>query len=214
LPAHFSISSPLDLVDGVVRVAEPGKSGTNGAPEVSEYVSPFQLQQGDSSQLIDFCDRTTTLAQATIEGRINVLLAPREVLLGIPGLSPEQVDQILNARTQDTADAATRRHAVWLLTEGLIDRATMQRIWPYVTVSGDIVQAQIVAFYDAESPWSRQQVIIDGTAQPPTLVYCRDLGRLGRGFRIDQLRSPHEPLSAELHSPDAPPATQSLRSSP
>jgi len=89
-------------------------------------------------------------------GRVNVSNAPRPVLLGIPGLTPDHVEQILSARSAAEDTTRNRVNAVWLLAESIVDLPAMKRIWPAVTVGGDVFRAQIVAFYDARSPWHRQ----------------------------------------------------------
>jgi hypothetical protein len=196
-PARFRLATPLDLVDAVVTLPQPGtasdkddsRSGSDKT-EKKTFASPFRSRDPASlSKLVDFCDQTTTEPTAVLADRINVQLATRPVLLGIPGLLPEQVDRILAAPPPGTDDAASRRHAVWLLAEGLVDLETMKRIWPFVTVGGDVWGAQIVAFYDAQSPWFRQEIVIDGTSDGASPLYYKDLRRLGIGFRWQDLVS-------------------------
>ena len=40
---------------------------------------------------------------------------------------------------------------------------------------------------DAQSPWARHELIIDGTRDEPRSVYYRDIRRLGRGFEYREL---------------------------
>jgi hypothetical protein len=185
---RYRLDSPLDLVDAAVTIPSPTGDGQDKSPT---YASPFSGRQPSSpSSLIEFCDATTTEPAAVLEGRINVQLAPRQVLLGIPFLSTEQVDQIVSARAASRDDNHPRQHAAWLLADGLVDLETMQKIWPFVTVSGDVFRAQIVAYYDATSPWCRYEIEIDATNDAISPVYCRDLGHLGVGFRWQELMSP------------------------
>jgi hypothetical protein len=198
-PARFRLATPLDLVDATVTIPQPsdtsGKDDSRGASDEGgskrkTFASPFRSRDPASlSKLVDFCDLTTTEPTAVLTERINIQLATRPVLLGIPGLMPEQVDRILAAPPPATDAAASRQHTVWLLAEGLVDLKTMQRIWPFVTVGGDVWGAQIVAFYDAQSPWFRQEIVIDGTSDGASPLYYKDLRRLGIGFRWQDLVS-------------------------
>ena len=67
-------------------------------------------QPSSLSKLVEFCDRTTTEPAAILEGRVNIQTASRPVLLGIPRLMPDQVDQILSARDTQQDAALTREH--------------------------------------------------------------------------------------------------------
>ena len=95
--------------------------------------------QAVRDQLPRLAGLTTTTDRAAIYGRVNVNEAPRCVLLGVPGLDVAVVDRILSLRTT-SADGSDpqRRDAVWLLTEGLVDRAAMKALWPYVTGGGNV----------------------------------------------------------------------------
>jgi hypothetical protein len=99
------------------------------------------------------------------------------------------VERIVTAREQLPVDAA-RAHAVWLLVEDIVDRPTMDRIWPYVTMGGDVQQAQIVAMYDDQSPWMRCEVVVDGTIDPQSVRSYRDLRRSNLPFSLRQLIRP------------------------
>jgi hypothetical protein len=155
------------------------------------------MEGGSPDRLVELCDRTTTEDLAVLVGRINIYEASRPVLAAIPGLTNEQVERIVTAR-QTTPVDAKRAHVVWLLVEGVVDRPTMDRIWPYVTMGGDVQQAQVVAMYDDHSPWMRCEVMIDGTINPPPMRSYRDLRRSGSNFRLKQLI---QPASASETSP-------------
>jgi hypothetical protein len=107
---------------------------------------------------------------------VNVNEAPRCVLLGLPGLEPAVVDRILALRgtVADAADLG-RRHALWLLTEGLVDRPTMKALEPYVTGGGDVFRAQVVARVGTSGRSARAEVVVDATVSPPRQVYWKRL---------------------------------------
>jgi type II secretory pathway component PulK len=182
--ARFRFTSPLDLVDAVVEIPDAGSE-----PRAKKaYASPIRQESPSSLvKLIEFCDRTTTDPSEVLWAGVNVNTATRPVLLAIPGLTAEQADRIMSARERPAAGATPRTHAVWLLVEGLLNLDEMKQIWPHVTVGGDMYRAQIVAFYDGQSPWYRQDVIVDGTQETTSPIYYRDLRRLGFGFSWHEL---------------------------
>ncbi len=184
----FRFATPLDLVDAVVELPNPESQDEENT---IAYGSPFKRRDPSSlAKFVEFCDQTTTDSTPVLHGRINIQLAPRAVLLSIPWLTPNQVDQIINARMQQSEGTQSRVHASWLLAEGVVDLETMSHLWPFITVGGDVLRAQIVALYDAQSPWCRQEIVVDGTSDAPTPVYYRDLRRQGIGFRWQDLLSP------------------------
>ena len=85
-------------------------------------------------------DRVTVLSGAPIYGRVNVNLAPVEVLSAIPGIDAALAQRIIAARNFVSPDDPARRHAIWLLTEGLVDRAEMARLDGHLTAGGDVVR--------------------------------------------------------------------------
>jgi hypothetical protein len=192
--ASYEISSPIELLDSVVAVQVPGGSDSEEA-RTRRIAGPFQSRNTEAMQnFIKFCDRVATNSETRIAGRVNIMVAPRPVLLGVPGLTPDQVDQILNARDEvrSSNEPDTRLHAAWLVADDVVDRETLMNIEPFVTVAGDVFEAQIVACYDAQSPWARCEIIVDGTMPGAPAVYYRDLRRLGRGFAWSVLVSPPE----------------------
>ncbi len=177
----YEFTSPLEVIGAMVSI--PTSSGEEESTEVFE--SPLS-DRGGEAKVIDFCDQTTTFDQPVIVGRININRAPREVLLTIPQFPREAIEQLISARGSQ-AEFPERRHAAWLLVEGVLDRETLIPLMPYITTGGDVIEAEVVAYYDDDSPWSRHRIVLDGTKPGvPTLCF-RDLSRLGRGHRFDQL---------------------------
>ena len=184
----YQFTSPLDIVDARVAIAQPAAAGASGPPQPTVHASPLSTEQTASLEdLVTLCDYATTDSERLYTGRINIQLAPREVLLGIPGLPPEAVERVISSRSQGDQDSRTRVHPVWLLVEGILDLPTMKQVLPWMNTGGDVFRAEILACYDRDSPWTRQEVLLDGTRDGIPALYCRDLRRMGRGFRWDQL---------------------------
>lgn len=183
--ATFEFVSVFDLVDAYVAVP---RQQTN---ELDYFESPFSSDDIASlARFTQFADLTTLRRSSRLFGQIDIMEAPRLVLEMIPGLSPETVDQILDVRSEPTVDGMPRVHVAWLLEAQILDIETMRRVAPFITVGGDIFEAQIVAMYDAQSPWFRAEVVIDGTRRSDQTLYYRDLRRLGRGFDFSNLIPP------------------------
>ncbi len=208
--ASFTFTSPLDIIDAYVAIPNeprPDASDDSSEPQTTTYASPFSTQQGSlREELVAFCDGTTTSSDERFFGRINIQQAPREVLLGIPGISAETVDQLLSSRETGSRDTESQIHPVWLLVEGIVDLPTMKQLLPWLNTGGDVIRAEIIAYYEHDSPWTRQETMLDGTRKGTPAIYYRDLRRMGRGFRWEQ-------LARESSSPDSatsPPPTEDL----
>ena len=111
---------------------------------------------------------------------------PREILLGIPGLSDEVVDEIIAARN-DGSESETRRYETWLAVEGYVTMDEMRGILPLVTCGGDVFKAQIIGYLEGEAAFSRIEAIVSGAGDVPEIQFFRRLDHLGRGFDIPTL---------------------------
>ncbi len=189
LAPKYDIECVLDLVGAAValpskseepdgKVEEEGGEGEGAGTAAAGPVldSPLPDEpQAIRDQLPRLAGLTTTTDRAAIQGRVNVNEAPRCVLLGVPGLDAAVVDRILSLRTT-VADGSDpqRRDAVWLLTEGLVDRPGMKALWPYVTGGGDVFRARIVARRGGAGRTARGTAIVDATTSPPRQVYWKN----------------------------------------
>ena len=124
----------------------------------------------------------------TITGRININQAPHAVLAGIPGMEDRIVDAILSGRQEDPAKTEShRRHATWILSEGLVTLKEMKTLMPFVTGGGDVFRAEVIGYFDRGGPSARIEVVLDATSRPAWIVSWKDISRLGRGYPLDTL---------------------------
>lgn len=169
----------LDLIDATVTI-----NGSAGAVTYASPLSSLPLDLANSTpQLMDYL--TTVDAPAT-PGRINIMECPQEILRGIPGLTDEMVDQILEARG-DGSDSPTRQFETWLAVEGIVTMDQMRAILPLVTCGGDVFKAQIVGYIEGGAAFSRIEAIISGAGDIPSILFFRRMDHLGRGFDIHTL---------------------------
>jgi type II secretory pathway component PulK len=175
IPAAHQIESLLDLID--IRVAIRNEEKVERV-----LASPFTEEPSSMQQYLPkLFDSVSVGDGRPIIGRVNVNLAPREVLLGIPGIESSVVESVLASRGTSGQAADDRQHAVWLLTESVISRTTMRELLPFMTAGGDVGRAQIIGYYDQRSAVMRFETVIDATSIPARQVYYKDLRRLGRG---------------------------------
>ena len=179
--AEFTIEHHLQLID--VRVGIPL------GEDVRVFESPLRSEGISDSDLVEFCDATTCAEDAVIQGRINIHLAPREMLAVIPGFSTDSMEQLIALR-ENTTIQSRRQHAIWLLVEGVVDRVGMQDVLPWITTCGDVMEGEVVAYYDEDSPWLRTEFVLDATREELPLLFRRNMHRLGRGYRYDELSLP------------------------
>jgi len=175
----ISMTQILDLVDSTVTIGNGNNATT--------YTSPFP---GDPISMSIYMpilmDALTTSQSPVMPGRINVNECPAELLYGIPMLSEEVVQAILENREPESDDA-NRSFETWLLTEAIVTVDEMRLLTPLLTGGGDVYRAQIVGYYESTGAASRAEVIIDATTVNPKVVSWRDLSHLGRGFDLSVL---------------------------
>ena len=135
----------------------------------------------------------TTFEGYTIPGRVNVMQAPRRVLLAIPGMDEDTVDLIIERRGTDfeldDPDGAdlNRRYETWLMVEGLLPPETMKGLMKYVCAGGDVYRAEIVGYFPDGIGTSRAEAVIDTTVPVPRVLFWRDKSHLPTGYSIETL---------------------------
>lgn len=186
LPGKYWFSSVLDLVGARVRVV--AQNAVTPVVLDSPLASERSAMQDYLPTLLDYA----TIGPARpIRGRINVNLAPRVVLEGIPGMDDSLVSRIVGSRpSADPREESKYRWPTWLLTEGVVDLARMKALLPYITAGGDVYRAQVVAYFDVGGPSARVEVVVDATSVVPRELHWKDLGILGRGYPPELLEPP------------------------
>lgn len=183
---QYRIKSLWELIDSRCDAVVDGVSTT--------LTSPWSSTSGNLSSLLPtIMDTLSVSGDAFLEGRININQARREVLVGLPNMTEQVVDAIVNAQLLDDSGAprvdvlGTRTTTGWLFLEGVVDIWGMRDLDPYLTARGDVYRAQILGFFDGGGPVARAEVVVDGTQSPPRIVFFRDLNDLGRGYTRAQL---------------------------
>ncbi len=179
--AAYSFRSVYDLLDAEITAQVDGVSTT--------LQSPWSASGGSVLEEMPALEQMLTwVDDAYLDGRVNINQAPRPVLLAIPGMTESIADAIISARPQLSADGASkgimsgRITPAWLLAEGIVDLETLQLLGPWLTTGGDVYRFQAIGHFDQGGPNTRLEAMIDGTENPPRIVFQRDLTSLGRGF--------------------------------
>ncbi len=176
--ARSQFENVLALIDARVRVRY------QDAEEEITIVSPFV--DPESTDMQNLLDRLTVYEEEAVVGRININRASRHVLLGLPGMTDEIVDQIVENRNPSPSQSA-QLHPSWILKSGFVTSGEMEALLPFLNGGGDVHTAQIIGYYEGLGPFSRAEVMIDATPAMPRVIQFRDLTHLGRGFPVSTL---------------------------
>ena len=189
LTSKRKLDSIVDLCFAYVDVAVFDDENLSGNSYVA---SPIQfLNMGFT--IPTMMATLTTFEGLTIPGRVNLMQAPRAVLDAIPGLTDEQVDQIISQRGDDfeldSPDGAdlNRKYETWLLVEGIVDLETMKSLMSFVCTGGDVYRAEITGYFPDGAGTSRAEVVLDTTVEVPRVLFWRDKSHLRSGFSLDTL---------------------------
>jgi DNA uptake protein ComE-like DNA-binding protein len=166
-----STATPIRSPASLLR---PRKIGTQ-----QEEPSPLTLEQ-----LPLLMDRLTTRrsTERRIPGLINVNTAPRQVLECLEGLTGEQVQSILAVR--DTLDAETLYTPAWLVTEGVVDVETFDKIAASLTTRSQQFTIESLGYGDHLGMVTRLQVVVDMVGPIAQTIYYRDVSYLGGSYPI------------------------------
>jgi hypothetical protein len=126
-------------------------------------------------------DKVTTVEAPMLPGRININEAPKEILAGLPGMTDEIIEKLIESRASQS-DTENRKYETWPMVEGILTLDQMKSIAPLVTGGGDVMRVQSVGYFEQTAGFSRTEAVIDGAGPVPVIVLYRKLDHLGRGF--------------------------------
>ncbi len=156
---------------------QPG--GQQAGPAYDSPLSADPISMATAFPIL--MDRLTTLDSPTIPGRINIMECPRQILLGVPSMTEELADQIIQARN-DGQQTENRRFETWLAVEGLVTMEQMRAFEPLITCGGDVYKAQVIGYFEGSAVSSRVEAIVSGAITPPRILFYRQLDHLNHGF--------------------------------
>ncbi|MBL8878242.1 MAG: general secretion pathway protein GspK [Phycisphaerales bacterium] len=143
--------------------------------------SPIKLEE-----MAIIMDRFSTRQQVGpegIAGLININTAPTRVLSLLPGITPEAVVAMTDARkTLSPAQLAT---TAWPLTSGAVDPVTFGRIAPYITTKAYQFRVEVVGYADHIKIARRYEWIVEMLGPLPQVRYQRELTARGFSWPVD-----------------------------
>lgn len=202
----YVLKSPVELVGASLSVETIGsvpnasgsdpKTGANRRATRQTLPSPWGgSTQETQVRLARLLSETTTLDMPMIEGRIDIASASAPVLSAVPGLTPEMVQRIVQARQgiskESMAGASDPREGIhsigWLVEKGIVDWAKLAELEPYITTRSDVFTLQSVGFRDDRTPVFRSTVMIDARQIPAQVRDLRVWHPWDRGFTTESL---------------------------
>ena len=166
--------------------------------EPIDIMPAYPMDLSLATTLDRLMDNASTNSNPTIPGRLNINQAPRLLLQGVPGLSDDMVDFIIQTRSVDPYQDQQNyyRHETWLLKQAglsfLLGNAPftlddMKALQPFICGGGSVFRAQIIGYYEGGTASARGEVVLDATTVTPRILLWRDLSHLGRGYPLDVL---------------------------
>ena len=141
------VNQVLELVDAQFSASVNGQDITYMSPLTS---SPIQM----AIYMPTLMDKVTSVEAPMLPGRININEAPREILAGLPGITSDILDKLIESRSQN-ADTENRKHETWPMVEGILTLQQMKSIAPLITAGGDVMRVQSVGYFEQSSGFSR-----------------------------------------------------------
>lgn len=171
---------------------QQGGDGQNQPPPQT-VASPWQENANGYRDLMKLADIASVVNQGRVAGRVNINAAPRPVLLTIPFLPQSAVEQIIAQRELEPNLALSeQRHALWLLTTGILQLPQMRQVERFITTRGDAFSGQSVGFFEGDPTPVRAEFILDRSVGAPRLRLWRDMTAWGPGFSPQLLGVPQE----------------------
>lgn len=187
LEAKFTFTQLIDLIDATTGVETENEEGETVTMIFRSPVNSLNLGQ----TLPVVMQNLTTVSGDNIPGRINIMQAPRPVLLGIPGMTEQIADEIIRVREQELNDPGLtdmhRRYETWILLERIVDLPTMKVMTPFICARGHVFQCEVVGYFQDGVATSRAEVILDMTQPVPRTLFWRDKSHLQSGHSVDVL---------------------------
>jgi hypothetical protein len=180
LLAPRTVSSLMDLIDTRVTLprASGGGTGAFGVGEQQETVvinCPLNDPTRRNEILPALLDKVCTKEAVEMLPRLNVNTAPREVLLGLPGLEEADIDGMISAREGLVPDDPAATSGAWLLTSANLTPAKFKALEKYVTGTSMIYRIESHGYLAGGSPLVRIEAVIDINLGSPRILYYREL---------------------------------------
>lgn len=168
----YAIRSVVDLIGTDVRIDVDRKDTVLHSPWSGDVKS-----LDASLRLLE--SRLTTTDEPVLKGRINVDRASREVLLTIPGITPDQVEAILQVRSLTIGRGTfppEPASLAWLVTDNVMPLRELRQMASHITCGGDIWSGVAVVTRDGSAARVASELTIDACQYPSRVCSWREIG--------------------------------------
>jgi hypothetical protein len=114
--------------------------------------------------------------QDILPGRVNINVAPKGVLLALPGMTEASAGQVLEARR---SDGGGRDNIAWLYTQNILTAEVFKQLAPYLTARSYQFRVRSFGYSMASGRFCVMEALIDTASGTPRIAYLRDLTALG-----------------------------------
>jgi type II secretory pathway component PulK len=176
--AQRAIASIYQLIGTSVLI--PGGRGGG-----TIFPCPISGPNAAGTDLPALADQATTVNSMYLPARINVNTASPTVLNGLPGLTTDDVNNILSARPPVGSSGAadpTFSNTAWLYTTANISAIKMIALERYITAQTQVYRIQAFGYFEKGGPVARVEAVVDTNGGQPRILYYRDLTDLGRAI--------------------------------
>jgi hypothetical protein len=181
-----AISSVMDLIGTGVILQ---RNNQTNPPQNLVYFSPLNDPARRAELLPVLLDKIATREAVEMIPRLNVNTASREALLGLPGLTETEVDNILAARDNVVPFSLEAMTGAWLLTEAGLSISKFRNLERYITGTSMVYRVEVVGYFAEGGPTARVEAVIDSNLGAPRILYFRDLGDLDQPRAYSPQRS-------------------------
>jgi hypothetical protein len=181
-----AISSVMDLIGTGVILQQNNQTNP---PQNLVYFSPLNDPARRAELLPVLLDKIATREAVEMIPRLNVNTASREALLGLPGLTDTEVDNILAARDNVVPFSLEAMTGAWLLTEAGLSISKFRNLERYITGTSMVYRVEVVGYFAEGGPTARVEAVIDSNLGAPRILYFRDLGDLDQPRAYSPQRS-------------------------
>ncbi len=178
------VKTVMGLADTKVTLPVPKGAPPNTAAKT--VAGPLNDATKRKDLLPKLLDTVTTTEDFEMLPRLNVTTAPREVLLGLPGLTEAEVDAIISARGSLAAGDPATTTGAWLVTAANLTPAKFAEIETMVTGKSMVYRIHSVGYFARGKALARAEAVIDTNMGHPRILYYRDVSDLGPGFDLQR----------------------------
>jgi hypothetical protein len=181
-----AINSVLDLINTGIVLQRNSRSNP---PQALVYFSPLNDPARRAELLPVLLDKISTREAVEMIPRLNVNTASREALLGLPGLTETDVDNILAMRDNIVPFSLEAMTGAWLLTEAGLSVSKFRNLERLIAGTSMVYRVEVVGYFAEGGPTARVEAVIDSNLGAPRILYFRDLGDLDQPRAYSPQRS-------------------------